>query len=40
MQGLLDPSQFKPGYLDLEFKVVVVVLLLQEGGDLWMPHCL
>ena len=38
-QGLLDPSRFKPGCPDLVFKVVVVVLLLQEGGgDLWMPH--
>lgn len=36
MQGLLDSSSFKPGCPDLVFRVVV--LLLQEGGgDLWMP---
>lgn len=37
IQGLLDYSSFKPGCPDLVFRVVV--LLLQEGGgDLWMPH--
>lgn len=37
IQGLLDSSSFKPGCPDLVFRVVV--LLLQEGGgDLWMPH--
>lgn len=36
MQGLLDPSQFKPGCPDFPFKVMVVLLLQEGGGDLWI----
>lgn len=37
-QGLLGPSQFKPGCPDLAFKMMVVLLLQEGGGDLWIPH--